>query len=125
VRPRLIQVRDHEKAHVDTLISVIQSLDGTPVSEACYSFGYGNNVNQFLELTQLLENTGVMAYDGAIASIKSGDLQTAGATIATIEARHASYLNAMNSEDPLPSAFDTRKSQQEITAAGSFIVPRA
>ena len=123
VRPRLIQIRDHEKAHVDTLISVIQGLGGTPVAEARYNFGYGNNANQFLQVAQLLENTGVMAYDGAIASIKSGDLQTAGATIATVEARHASYLNSVNGDDPFPSAFDMAKSQQEIlAAAGGFIV---
>ncbi len=123
VRPRLLQIRDHEKTHVDTLISVITGLKGAPVSEAKYNFGYGNNANQFLQVAQLLENTGVMAYDGAIASIKSGELQTAGATIATVEARHASYLNSVNGADPFPSAFDTPKTQAEIlAAAGGFIV---
>lgn len=123
VRPRLLQIRDHEKTHVDTLISVITGLKGTPVAEAKYNFGYGNNPNQFLDVAQLLENTGVSAYDGALAMIKSPDLQTAGATIATVEARHASYLNSVNGDDPFPSAFDTPKTQAEIlAAAGGFIV---
>jgi rubrerythrin len=122
VRARLVEIRDHEKAHVDALTQTIQGLGGKPVAEACYDFGY-TTANQFLDVAQLLENTGVMAYDGAIASIKSGELQTTGATIATVEARHASYLNNVNGDDPFPDAFDTPKSQQEIlAAAGGFIV---
>jgi rubrerythrin len=123
LRARFIEIRNHEKAHVDTLIDVITSLGGNPAEEACYDFGYGNSAEAFVDVAQLLENTGVMAYDGAIASIKSGDLQTAGATIATVEARHASFLNFINGGSPFPDAFDMPKSQDEIlAAAGGFIV---
>ena len=122
-RARFLEIRDHEKAHVDALTQTIQSLGGTPVAEACYNFGYGTSVTAFVDVAQVLENTGVSAYDGAIASIKSGELQTTGATIATVEARHASYLNSLNGDDPFPQAFDTPKSQAEIlAAAGGFIV---
>jgi hypothetical protein len=115
-------IRDHEIAHVQTLISVIESLGGTPVGPCTYDFGY-SNVQEFLAVAQALENTGVMAYDGAIAQICSPELQTAGATIATVEARHASYLNLINGEVPFPSAFDTPKTMEEILAiAGQFIV---
>ena len=31
-------IRDHEDTHVDTLMSVISSLGGTPVPEATYNF---------------------------------------------------------------------------------------
>jgi rubrerythrin len=122
-RDLFVEIRDHEQAHVDALTQTIQGLGGTPVAEACYDFGYGNDVAAFVDVAQLLENTGVMAYDGAIASIKSGDLQTTGATIATVEARHASYLNSLNGDNPFPDAFDTPKTQDEIlAAAGGFIV---
>ncbi|MEP6663484.1 MAG: ferritin-like domain-containing protein [Verrucomicrobiota bacterium] len=115
-------IRDHEVTHVSTLISVIQSLGGTPVGPCTYNFGY-STPEGFLAVGQALENTGVMAYDGAIASIHSPDLQTAGATIATVEARHASYLNLVNGAVPFPAAFDTPKTMAEILAiAGQFIV---
>jgi rubrerythrin len=124
LRARFLEIRDHEKTHVDALTQTIQGLGGTPVAEACYDFGYGTNIGTFIDVAQLLENTGVMAYDGAIASIKSGDLQTTGATIATVEARHASFLNFINGDSPFPAAFDTPKTQDEIlAAAGGFIVP--
>lgn len=123
LRARFLEIRDHEQTHVDALTQTIQGLGGDPVAEACYDFGYGNDVAAFVDIAQLLENTGVMAYDGAIASIKSGELQTTGATIATVEARHASFLNFINGDSPFPAAFDTPKTQEEIlAAAGGFIV---
>ena len=119
---RLTDIRDHEKAHVDALIQTIQGLGGDPVAEACYDFGYTTPA-EFLEVAQVLENTGVSAYDGAIAGIKNRDLQTTGATIATVEARHASYLNGLNGDNPFPDAFDTPLTQDEVlAAAGGFIV---
>jgi len=114
-------IRDHEEQHVATLTKVIQSLSGAPVAEAKYDFGY-KDVYGFVKTAQALENTGVMAYDGAVALLSKPALQTAGATIATIEARHASYLNLLNGEVPFPNAFDVPKTMAEILAiAGPFI----
>jgi hypothetical protein len=118
----LRSIRDHEYEHVVTLDAVIKSLGGTPVQECQYAFGY-KNADGFLQVARALENTGVMAYTGALALIQNADLQTAGATIATVEARHASYLNLLNGASPFPAAFDTPKSIDEILAiAGPFIV---
>ncbi|MDQ2900205.1 MAG: ferritin-like domain-containing protein [Acidobacteriota bacterium] len=115
-------IRDHERTHVDTLVQVIRSLGGTPVGPRRYNFGY-SNVDQFIAVAQALENTGVMAYDGAIALIRADALKTAAATIATVEARHASFLNLLNGSSPFPAPFDTPKSMAQILAiAGQFIV---
>jgi rubrerythrin len=119
----LTDIRDHEDTHVDVLTDVINDLGGDPVEEApCYDFGNDfDEPNGFLEIAQLLENTGVSAYTGALADIKSGDVQTAGATIATVEARHASYLNLINGDNPFPAAFDTPLTMQEVLdAAAAF-----
>ena len=70
-----------------------------------------------------LENTGVSAYDGAGASITDPGLLTAAGGIVAVEARHASYLNLLNGEDPFPGAFETPLTPDEILAiAGPFIV---
>lgn len=123
VYPYFRLIAEHERVHVETLTAVITSLGGTPVRELCYNFGY-RKVDQFIRVAQLLENTGVMAYDGAIHLICSPELRTAGATIATVEARHASYLNLLNGDVPFPLAFDVPKTMAEIlAAAGGFIVP--
>lgn len=118
----LIDIRDHEGAHVDALVSTITDLGGTPVEEAEYDFGYQNAAG-FLAVAAALENTGVSAYDGAAASIENVDLLNAAGTIVAVEARHASYLNLVNGEDPFPAAFETPLSRDEVLAiAGPFIV---
>ena len=116
VRENLVRIREHEETHVDTLVSVIESLGGKPVPEATYNFKESafTSVAKFVSVAQLLENTGVTAYDGAIAHIEAANLLTAGATIATVEARHASYLNLLNRDVPFPSAFDEAVAPRKI-----------
>ncbi|CAN5580711.1 hypothetical protein BH24ACT22_BH24ACT22_14210 [soil metagenome] len=123
------RIRNHEDTHVDTLAQVIRDLGGTPVPECAYNFRRTafTSVKRFVSVAQFLENTGVTAYDGAIAHIEAAELLTAGATIATVEARHASYLNLINGDVPFPSAFDTPVAPQTICNAvqaenGGFIV---
>jgi len=123
------RIRNHEKTHVETLKSVIESLGGKPVPEATYNFKETafTSVAKFVSVAQFLENTGVTAYDGAIAHIEAAKLLTAGATIATVEARHASYLNLLNRDVPFPSAFDEPVAPRAICKAvqaenGGFIV---
>ena len=109
----LVRIRNHEQTHVKTLVAVIKSLGGEPVGDSEYDFGV-NSVKEFVATAQALEDTGVMAYDGAIAYIDKAGLQTASATIATVEARHASYLRLLNGEVPFPAPFDKPKSPQQV-----------
>ena len=122
-------LRDHEKTHVDFLTSVINSLGGEPVPECTYNFNKTafTSVAKFVSVAQFLENTGVTSYDGAIANIEAAKLLTAGATIATVEARHASYLNLLNKDVPFPDTFDEPVAPRTICKAvqaenGGFIV---
>jgi hypothetical protein len=114
-------IRDHENAHVIALNTVIKGLGGTPVAPCTYNFGV-KTVDDFIKTAALLENTGVKAYDGAIKLLKNPDLIQAGATIATVEARHAAFLNLLNGTSPFPDAFDTPVAMADILkAAGGFI----
>ncbi len=130
VYENFVRIREHEDTHVDTLVFVISEvLGGTPVPEARYNFEQTafTSVEKFVSVAQFLENTGVSAYDGAIAHIQRAKLLTAGATIATVEARHAAYLNLLNGDVPFPDAFDTPVAPQAICNAvkaenGGFIV---
>jgi hypothetical protein len=99
------------------------------VPEANYNFKKTafTSVGKFVSVAQFLENTGVSAYDGAIAHIEAAQLLTAGATIATVEARHVSYLNLLNGAVPFPEAFDEPVAPRAICEAvqaenGGFIV---
>ncbi|CAN5887151.1 hypothetical protein BH18ACT11_BH18ACT11_26250 [soil metagenome] len=123
------RIRDHELEHEETLKAVIRSLGGKPVPRCNYNFNKTafTSVEKFVAVAQFLENTGVTAYAGAIAHIEAAKLLTAGATIATVEARHASYLNLLNGDVPFPMAFDKPVAPRAICNAiqaenGGFIV---
>jgi hypothetical protein len=118
----LMAIGSHEQAHVDTLTQVISDLGGEPVAEAKYDFGY-TDAASFLATAAALENTGVMAYDGAGQYLTNLDLITAAGSIVAVEARHAAYLNLITGADPAPAAFEQAKSPAEILEiAGPFIV---
>lgn len=122
IEPNLKDIRDHEETHVETLTSVIKDLGGDPVEEACYEFGL-DDVDGFLAVAAVLENTGVSAYAGAAPSIENPDLIPPALSIHSVEARHASYLNMLNGNDPFPDAFDEAKTMDEVLkAAGGYIV---
>jgi hypothetical protein len=112
----LCLIRDHEAQHVRTLQSMITGLGGTPVKPCTYSFGY-KTADDVIAVATLLENTGVMAYDGALNQLQSASLKTAAATIATVEARHAAYLNLLSGSSPFPASFDIAATSATILAA--------
>lgn len=122
VPSRLAAIRDHEKAHVETITKTVKDLDGEPVGEAKYDFGY-ETPSEFLGVAQALENTGVAAYLGAGPTVSNDDIFKAAASIQSVEARHAGFLNELNGELPFPKGFDEAKSMEEVTEiAGQFIV---
>lgn len=122
INERLTEIRDHEQTHVETLTSVIEDLGGDPVQEAEYDFGY-TDVAGFLSTAQVLETTGVSAYDGAAQFLSDQDLLTAAGTIVAVEARHSAYLNLLNGIIPFPAPFETPLTPDEVLeAAGGFII---
>jgi len=112
----LCLMRDHEAQHVRMLRSLITGLGGTPVKPCTYNFAY-KTADDFVNLAALLESTGVMAYDGALYQIQSLSLRTAVATIAMVEARHASYLNVLTGTAPSKASVDTSATMATILAA--------
>ena len=116
-------IRDHELEHVDTITKVITDLGGEPVAEAEYDFGY-TDLAGFVGVAQVLENTGVSAYQGAAQFlIDEDELLTAALTIHGVEARHAAYLNGLQGESPFPEAVNPTLTPDEVlAAAGPFIV---
>jgi hypothetical protein len=114
-------IAQNEQDHVNALIQTIYSLDGVPQPPDCYNFGI-TTADSFLQIAQTIETIGVMAYNGAVAMFQSPLLQTLAATIATVEARHAAYLNLLNLTLLYPGPFDTTQTMsQTLSAIGQFM----
>ncbi len=123
VRDYISLIAEHEAAHVDTLTGVVSDLDGEPVEEAEYDFGF-TDLTSFLATAAAVENLGVAAYGGAAQYLIENDvLLTAALTIHGNEARHAAYLNILTGASPFPDAFDAALTPDEVLeTATPFIV---
>jgi len=114
-------VSGHEAAHVDSISATVETLNGTPVSEGEYDFGY-ETASEFFGVAKALENTGVAAYAGAAPKVVDNDVLGAAAGIHSVEARHAAFLNLVNGDLPFPNGVDEAKSVDEVLEiAGDFV----
>ncbi|KAI9203349.1 ferritin-like domain-containing protein [Polychytrium aggregatum] len=123
IRDEIKIIAFDESTHVTTLISVIESSfgKGKAVSPCRFNFGL-RDVNNFLAIAQILERTGVQAYDGAIRFIENDDIKNAGAAIATVEGRHSSFLNILSHRHISDGPFDAPLGVRSVTSiAASFI----
>jgi hypothetical protein len=98
-------IRDHEKAHVQFLITTLNQLGAKPVDKPMFDFtAQGNfpdvftNYDTFLAVSQTFEDTGVRAYKGQAGNlISSNEVLRAALRIHSVEARHASHVREMRS----------------------------
>lgn len=124
ISEQLALVGAHEAGHVAALTDTIIALGGTPVEEQTYDFGDAfDSADAFLATSAALENTGVSAYYGAAQFISDTDLLTTAGGIASVEARHAAYVNLVIDEVPFPGTFEEPLTVDEVLEiAGPFIV---
>jgi len=122
VYQKIEMVRDHEEAHVETLTQTIEDLGGEPVEPAEYEFGY-ESIEEFAALSATIEAVGVSAYAGAAPLVENEDLIPPALAIHSVEARHTSYFNVLNTTSPFPDAFDEPRTMEEVLEiASQFIV---
>lgn len=112
------ELRDNEAAHVDALAATIKKLGGKPVASPTFDFG-GAFAGRaaYLKTANVLEDTGVSAYNGAAPLIESVDVLAAAGGIVQVEARHAAMIRLVRSRTPAPLAFDKASEMDEILAA--------
>lgn len=121
-------IQDHENAHVTAVVSLIQSLGGTPRPKPTFRNLTQPNVVAFGTVSQVLENTGVGAYLNAAVVIFSRQVLASAGSIALIEARHAGYLNVLFNDIQTVNLFGQEQDferaltiQEVVDSAGPFI----
>jgi hypothetical protein len=118
------ELRDNEAAHVDALTARVKQLGGTPVAKPTFDFGGAfASPAAFLKTANVLEDTGVSAYNGAATAITSADVLATAGAIVQIEARHAALIRLARGKPPAPLAFDKASEMDAVLkAARPFIV---
>ncbi|WP_336133577.1 ferritin-like domain-containing protein [Natronomonas amylolytica] len=124
VMDELATIQEHEEQHVETLVSAIESLGGTPIEEPEFDFGLAVQYPMaFLGTAAQLEDIGVSAYAGAAPYIESEDLLPPALGIHSTEARHAAFLRTLVGESAFPNVIDEARSRPEVLELTSgFIV---
>lgn len=112
------EIRDDEDAHVDALIATVKKLGGKPAAKPTFDFGAAfDSADAFLKTANVLEDTGVSAYNGAAISIDSVDVLAAAGSIVQIEARHAALIRLARGKSPAPLAFDKASEMPAVLKA--------
>jgi rubrerythrin len=98
-------VRNHEVAHVQFLR---KALGAKAVAKPTFDFkDTTTNQTKFEDTAKALEDTGVHAYLGQLANIRSKAILAAAGRILPVEARHAAWIRSIRQDDdPAPAAFE-------------------
>lgn len=103
--------------------SAIHALGGQVVSNCAFNFSSAlTNVDTMIATARVVENVGVGAYLGALASLADRALVTTAGSILTVEARHQSILNLLSNATSLPQPFDVALTPGDVLSiADPFI----
>jgi rubrerythrin len=123
VRALAKRLAEDEAEHVSALTGAIKTAGGKPAKKPTFAFGGAfASESAFLKVANVLEDTGVSAYNGAGPGLKSKDILAAAGSIVQIEARHAALIRLARNKPPAPRAFDMASTMDEVlAAAGGFI----
>ena len=116
----VINLRDHELAHVDALTGLITQFGGTPVAKPQFTFPGDAFSSQasILQLAGTFEPVGVGAYLGAAPMIQSPDVLAAAGSIAGVEGEHVVTINNLNGVvPPANTPFPAALTMNEVLAA--------
>jgi len=109
-------IAQHEAAHVQAITGTLQKLGAQPVAKPNFKFPEGTFTDKmtFLKTAMTFEETGVKAYHGQVTRIQSPQILAAAASIAGVESRHASVLNLILNQKPVPAPIEANASMDEI-----------
>ena len=115
-------VAQHELAHVKFLRGVLGS---KAIAAPKFDFkGTNQNPAKFQATADVLENTGVHAYLGQVANIKTPAVLAGAGRILPVEARHAAWIRSIRfaggrtpAQTPAPGSFEDGFSKAKILAA--------
>jgi rubrerythrin len=106
-------VADHERKHVAFLE---RALGRGARKKPRFEFGSATtDQRKFVDAAELLENTGVAAYNGQAANLTKKSLAAA-AEIVSVEGRHAAWISDLAGRHPAPRAADPGATAAEVAA---------
>lgn len=120
IKNAFTEIMDDEVQHVSFLQTALKRAGVTPRPKPTFKGLAQANQHDFAAMSCTLENAGVAAFLMAIPAISDKKYSAAAASIVTIEARHAGFVNALVGKPLSPNgAFDVPAAHLEIVNAVS------
>jgi hypothetical protein len=115
-----------EQTHVNTIVSVLQSLNVSPLNQPTFFFQF-NSVVDFVEqlsiqevyvpsLCQLTISIATEAYLGAAPFISSSQILGSAASIMVVEGRQSAFVNDVLGFNAFSDAFETSLSIEQVVS---------
>ena len=100
--PTVTNLRDHELAHVDAIIGLLEGAGATPVEKPEFTFPEDafSSEASILELAATFEPVGVGAYQGAAPALIGSPYLGPALSIHNAEAQHVTAINILLGVDP-------------------------
>ena len=108
--------RGHEQAHIETLTKAVTGAGATPAKKPTFEFPIEDQ-GSFVTLGMTLEDTGVMAFNGAGPMLTTEEALAGAGMIVQVEARHAAALRLAAMEEPAPNAFEETIEMKDVLEA--------
>ncbi|MBS1643678.1 MAG: ferritin-like domain-containing protein [Bacteroidetes bacterium] len=122
----IVEIRGHEMKHVSFLKQTLIAMGVAPAPEPTFDFTANNmfpnvfsDYSVFLAIAQLIEDTGLRAYKGALPSLMGNDIITSVLQIHSVEARHSAHIRTMRRDSP--SAMNSGDIKPWIVGADSNV----
>jgi Ferritin-like domain len=123
IKTAFSEIMDDEAQHVRFFQKALEQAGATPRPKPTFKGLAQSNQRDFANMSRSLENTGVAAFLMAMPAISNRKYAAAAASIVTIEARHAGFVNALLGEALSDNgAFDTPASHDDIINAVSPLI---
>lgn len=123
IKSAFTEIMEDEAQHVTFFQTALKQAGASPRPKPTFTGLEQSDQRSFAKMSRMLENAGVGAFLMAIPALKDKKYVEAAASIVTIEARHAGFVNGLCGK-PLSDngAFDKPASHEELINAVSPLI---
>lgn len=113
----LLEFQQQEAAQAATMRDLVVRLGATPLPPCTVTFPRFATVVDLFATALTIENLAVSAFLGVLPLIRNTFVESAVASMSSVQSRHAAFVGMLNGQPPAPAPADTPRSRDDILRA--------